>query len=212
MSRSQSLLETRRIPILAPKRVDRIRMEHALAHVWTGDSLPFPGMSGRRFIRTSASSMMRKLSKTSTASKSTTRTVSCASIPETTVRDTQISRLHCDKPHGQDVAQSKSHGFDATQVTIRSYDGADSLEEEALTEVKKERASSTNSKSSQNEMSCNGSGNSSTFATQGTDTLEGRSHMKSNLGKLRKLLKPFSVEGIKGRFIGRNATNVAVEL
>ena len=57
-----------RVLILAPKRADRIRMESSLADVWTRDLLPYPGMSsnrGEHLIRSSASSMMRKLSRAS---------------------------------------------------------------------------------------------------------------------------------------------------
>lgn len=65
LSRSQSLLSTHKTTILAPKRSERIRLEHCLEDVWTRDKLPFPGMSGSRsghIIRTSAGSLVRKLS------------------------------------------------------------------------------------------------------------------------------------------------------
>lgn len=81
--RSQSLLSTNRVLVLAPKRVERLRMEYALTDVWTRDVLPFPGMSpnrGEHLIRTSASSMMRKLSRASIASSFTKRSTSNASF------------------------------------------------------------------------------------------------------------------------------------
>lgn len=83
ISRSQSLLSTNRVLVLAPKRVERLRMEYALTDVWTRDMLPFPGMSpnrGEHLIRTSASSMMRKLSRASITSSFTKRSTSNASF------------------------------------------------------------------------------------------------------------------------------------
>lgn len=79
LSRSQSLLSTHRIPVLAPKRAERQRIETAMSDVWTRDRLPFPGMTGNRgsyLIQRSASSVMRKISKASMATTSTKRTVS----------------------------------------------------------------------------------------------------------------------------------------
>ena len=78
-SRSQSLLSTHRIPILAPKRAERQRIETAMSDVWTRDRLPFPGMTGNRgsyLIQKSATSVMRKISKASMTTTSTKRTVS----------------------------------------------------------------------------------------------------------------------------------------
>ncbi|KAG9253616.1 uncharacterized protein F5Z01DRAFT_623577 [Emericellopsis atlantica] len=65
INRSQSLLTTNfRQVILAPPAAERIRLESILADVWTRDTLPFPGITGRarndHLIR--ATSMMRKLS------------------------------------------------------------------------------------------------------------------------------------------------------
>lgn len=208
MSRSKSLLETHKIPTLAPKRADRIRMEHALAHVWTRNHLPFPGMSGGLFTRTS---MMRKLSRTSTASKSTTRTVSCASIPEVSVKDMQSRRRQSDKTYGQGTAQNVSNGSDAILAIIRSYDGAESVEEETSHEIISVKKLSKSSKGSQSERSCNDSSNSTIVASQGSEDMEREWHKKGKLRKPKTLLKSFSVEGIKGWFSGWDATNVAVD-
>lgn len=91
INRSQSLLTTNRIPVLAPSRADRIRLETLLADVWTKEILPFPGMTGRarseRFVRASASSMMRKLSVASIASNFTRRSGSMASLHKTAEDD-----------------------------------------------------------------------------------------------------------------------------
>lgn len=86
INRSQSLLATKgRVPVLAPSRGDRARLEALLSDVWTREALPFPGMTVRarneHLIRTSAHSVMRKLSVTSITSTFTKRSASLASIP-----------------------------------------------------------------------------------------------------------------------------------
>ncbi|EGR50821.1 uncharacterized protein TRIREDRAFT_58058, partial [Trichoderma reesei QM6a] len=72
IKRSQSLLTTTtRIPVLAPPRGERARLEALLSDVWTREILPFPGMSMRsrseNLVRSSASTVMRKLSVASFA-------------------------------------------------------------------------------------------------------------------------------------------------
>ncbi|KAH8603061.1 hypothetical protein B0O99DRAFT_499004 [Bisporella sp. PMI_857] len=86
INRSQSLLSPKRIPVLAPLRGERIRLEALLADVWSRELLPFPGMVGRARgdVRTSASSIMRKLSVASIASNFTKRSSSMASIHKPT--------------------------------------------------------------------------------------------------------------------------------
>lgn len=79
LNRSQSLLSTHRIPVLAPKRAERQRIETAMSDVWTRDRLPFPGMTGNRgsyLLQRSATSVMRKISKASITTTSTKRTAS----------------------------------------------------------------------------------------------------------------------------------------
>lgn len=88
ISRTQSLLATKgRIPVLAPSRGDRARLEALLSDVWTREVLPFPGMTTRarneHLIRTSAQSMIRKLSVTSITSTFTKRSASFASVTRT---------------------------------------------------------------------------------------------------------------------------------
>ncbi|KAF4587717.1 Dbl homology domain-containing protein [Ophiocordyceps camponoti-floridani] len=73
INRSHSVLTTQtRMPVLAPSRSERARLEALLADVWTREILPFPGMTTRarseHLVRTSASTVMRKLSVTSIAS------------------------------------------------------------------------------------------------------------------------------------------------
>ena len=94
MSRSQSLLSTNRVLILAPKRADRIRMEYALTDVWTRNLLPYPGMSpnrGEHLIRTSANSVMRKLSRASLSTTFTKRSASNASLAD---EKSALSQFH----------------------------------------------------------------------------------------------------------------------
>ncbi|KAI1134562.1 Dbl homology domain-containing protein [Hypoxylon sp. FL0543] len=88
INRSQSLLTTNsRIPVLAPSRGDRARVEALLADVWSRKVLPFPGITSRsrseHLVRSSASSVMRKLSVASITSSFAKRSVSSTSIPKT---------------------------------------------------------------------------------------------------------------------------------
>ncbi|KAL6714071.1 hypothetical protein ACLMJK_008565 [Lecanora helva] len=65
LSRSTSLMSTNHIPILAPKRGDRQRLEQRMIHAWTKDRLPYPGMTGHHgghLLRRSTTSIMRKIS------------------------------------------------------------------------------------------------------------------------------------------------------
>ncbi|OLN82036.1 Phosphatidylinositol 3,4,5-trisphosphate-dependent Rac exchanger 1 protein [Colletotrichum chlorophyti] len=92
INRSQSLLITNpRIPIIAPHRGERARLEAMLADVWSRDVLPFPGMTGRsrseHLVRSSASTMMRKLSVASIASSFAKRSNSVASMSKLIAED-----------------------------------------------------------------------------------------------------------------------------
>ena len=83
LGRSQSHSTTNRISVLAPKRSDRARMEHQLAGVWTRELLPYPGMSshrGENMIRSSASSVIRKLSKANISGQFSKRSASISSV------------------------------------------------------------------------------------------------------------------------------------
>lgn len=83
--RSQSLLVGSRVITLAPIRADRQRMEHSLADVWTRDLLPYPGMSphrGEHLIRSSASMMMRKLSRAGKSNSLNKRSTSSTTVPD----------------------------------------------------------------------------------------------------------------------------------
>jgi hypothetical protein len=84
MNRSQSLLMTNRVPVLAPPRAERVRLENLLSDVWTREVLPFPGMTGRatseHLVRASASSMIRKLCVASIACNFKKRSASYVSL------------------------------------------------------------------------------------------------------------------------------------
>lgn len=93
ISRSQSLLTTNRAVVLAPRRVERLRMEYGLTDVWTKELLPYPGINtnrGEHIIRTSASSMMRKLSRASKTGSFKKRSPSCVSLADEKLTSTAI--------------------------------------------------------------------------------------------------------------------------
>ena len=82
VQRSASHLNASRVPTLAPRRQDRVHLEHVLGDVWSHDKLPLPGMGPRKpdgAIKASASSMMRKLSMASLTSNFSKRSASIAS-------------------------------------------------------------------------------------------------------------------------------------
>ncbi|KAI4176789.1 MAG: hypothetical protein LQ348_005943 [Seirophora lacunosa] len=86
IGRSKSVPTTGNVPILAPKKIERSRLESLLSDVWSRDRLPYPGMSSHRGdhpLRASASSMMRRLSRASIGSTFSKRSVSTASFAET---------------------------------------------------------------------------------------------------------------------------------
>jgi hypothetical protein len=97
VARSQSLMSANYVPILAPRRAERIRLEAILEDVWTKDVLPFPGMTNRRVenqIRASANSVMRKLSMASIASNFSRRSPSFSSMSNTRSDDSFGNRVH----------------------------------------------------------------------------------------------------------------------
>ena len=104
LGRSQSHLTTNRISILAPKRSDRARMEHQLAGVWTRELLPYPGMSshrGENMIRSSASSVIRKLSKANISGQFSKRSASISSVTSNSSCSAVSGRKVDDKPAGR---------------------------------------------------------------------------------------------------------------
>ncbi|KAK3984694.1 hypothetical protein QBC44DRAFT_345861 [Cladorrhinum sp. PSN332] len=98
INRSQSLLTTNaRVPVLAPSRGERARLEALLSDVWTRDILPFPGITARsrseHLVRSSASSVMRKLSVVGIASSFTKRSASLASLQQKSATEDEASRV-----------------------------------------------------------------------------------------------------------------------
>ncbi|KAK4168546.1 hypothetical protein QBC43DRAFT_102069 [Cladorrhinum sp. PSN259] len=97
INRSQSLLTTNaRVPVLAPSRGERARLEALLSDVWTRDILPFPGITARsrseHLVRSSASSVMRKLSVVSIASSFTKRSASLARLQQKGTAEDEVIR------------------------------------------------------------------------------------------------------------------------
>ncbi|GAB7355167.1 hypothetical protein MBLNU459_g5734t2 [Dothideomycetes sp. NU459] len=83
MPRSNSVMTPSHVPILAPLRNKRIKLELALADVWTKDVIPYPGMGSRRaehLIRDTANDLIRKLSMVSITSNFSKRSMSYASV------------------------------------------------------------------------------------------------------------------------------------
>ena len=103
INRSQSLFTTHRSVVMAPKRNERIRLEHDLADVWTRAELPYPGMASSRsshIIRASAGSMVRKLSLASMHSPFARRSASLTA--GATLRKSNGTLLDADaEPEGQ---------------------------------------------------------------------------------------------------------------
>ncbi|KAF5023930.1 hypothetical protein F66182_4010 [Fusarium sp. NRRL 66182] len=98
LNRSQSLLSTKaRLPVLAPPRSERARLEVLLADVWSQDVLPLPSMTSiarnEHMVRRSASTVMRKLSVASMSktSRSVTRRASEDPSIECHARQTSMS-------------------------------------------------------------------------------------------------------------------------
>lgn len=112
---------TNRIPVLAPPRAERIRLETLLADVWTREILPYPGMTSRarseHLVRTSASSMIRKLSVASIASNFTKRSGSVASFQMT---------FEDDESGGHDVHRSTPSRAECHSDPISTLDLDDS--------------------------------------------------------------------------------------
>lgn len=125
ISRSQSLLSTNNMVILAPKRADRYRMESALTNVWTRDLLPYPGMSpnfGEHLIRTSANSVMRKLSRASITSSFTKRAPSHTSLLDDKMALNQVNSEPIAEKETPDRSMSCLHRASNALPTVK--DGA----------------------------------------------------------------------------------------
>ena len=119
VGRSNSLLASNRVPILAPKRMERTRMEQQLADVWTRELLPYPGMGGQRgenMIRNSASSMLQRLRGASLSSTFSKRSPSISSL-------TDSRSEHLQEPISQIGGQSPNkwprlHGSKSLEIGL----------------------------------------------------------------------------------------------
>lgn len=131
INRSQSLLTTNRIPVLAPPRADRMRLEALLVDLWTREILPYPGMTGRarsehHLVRASASSMMRKLSVASIASNFTKRSGSIASLHKTAdddfINENDVPRVYSparvDQKSSEVIVQSEADDSLKSRLSI----------------------------------------------------------------------------------------------
>ncbi|KAI5254041.1 hypothetical protein E4T42_02522 [Aureobasidium subglaciale] len=81
--RSKSLPTSSGVPILAPMRAERIKVEAIMFDVWTKDSIPYPGMGSRRtenIFKDTANDLLRKLSMASIASNFSRRSMSYTSV------------------------------------------------------------------------------------------------------------------------------------
>ncbi|KAI4803463.1 hypothetical protein E4T45_11094, partial [Aureobasidium sp. EXF-8846] len=105
--RSKSLPTTSGVPILAPMRAERIKVEAAMFDVWTKDSIPYPGMGSRRpenIFKDTANDLLRKLSMASIASNFSRRSMSYTSVqqghqaPEKLVKTKPVPRTDTVKP------------------------------------------------------------------------------------------------------------------
>ncbi|KAF2150768.1 hypothetical protein K461DRAFT_323144 [Myriangium duriaei CBS 260.36] len=88
--RSQSVLTPSHIPVLAPRRSDRIHLEALLVDVWTKDALPFPGLGSKKgeySVRASANHVIRKLSIASITSNFSKRSMSFSNTSQPPLDD-----------------------------------------------------------------------------------------------------------------------------
>ncbi|PHH67270.1 hypothetical protein CDD81_3039 [Ophiocordyceps australis] len=121
LNRSQSmLLNNARMSVLAPARSERAKLEALLADVWSREVLPFPGMTTRarseHLVRTSASTVMRKLSVASITSSFSRRSGS-TSHKSKSVQDCQkgiVSKRRAWKSLSEDASTDCSNNMEAT--------------------------------------------------------------------------------------------------
>ena len=188
--RSNSLQSACRIPILAPDRAERARLEHALEVIWTKDLLPFPGMFTRRgssFIRASKHTVIRKLSRASSTTQSSKRSISGRSLEDPFI-ETATPRVR-----RQTISASTNVAQD-TACQNSAWDSLPSLSEEAGKEnssVYGARKISFRTKKDR--------GTSDT-AHAAEDGHSQDAEEANRLSKPKMLLKAFSADGIKNWF------------
>ena len=193
-NRSHSLLSTNRIPVFAPDRADRVRLEQALESVWTKDMLPFPGMTTNRggaFIRASKNSVMRKLSKASTASQSSKRSVSYANTIDPFVDDEGYGDQDIAQPIVEEAIQSTIEKPATVRSKLECYQGDRSCSD--IEDQDGFASQTTTTKATRSR------GNSdATIVAYENDVKD--TERASKLRKPKTLLKAFSAEGIRTWF------------
>lgn len=201
MGRSQSLLSTNRIPILAPKRADRLRMECGLADVWTRDLLPFPGMSTNRnehLIRTSANTVMRKLSIASLTSNFTKRSTSLATLADNNLGHIEVQTANEEmRDFSQGLRSRQSMALLASLKPEGEALVASSYFEPASRTIFEKETTSIHKNgrtSNQQEIPL------MNFATNVKAHTDSAKTAKSKRSMPDMLLKAFSAEGIRGWF------------
>ena len=131
LGRSKSMMSTHQVPVLAPRRGDRQRIEQKMSEVWTKDRLPYPGMTGHRgahLIRTSANSVMRKLSMASTntttsfAGSMKQPTVTYGSVAESNPFTGHVAGLRANQTDGaSSLSSENAHSYPETLCTTFEY-------------------------------------------------------------------------------------------
>ncbi|KAL9098718.1 MAG: hypothetical protein Q9163_005672 [Psora crenata] len=193
LNRSQSLISHNHTPILAPDRADRVRLEHALEDVWTRDLLPFPGMATNRggaFIRASKNSVMRKLSKASTASQSSKRSLSYTSTIDPFVDDGRDEDRHSAQNSIEKAIKLQGEQPAVVRATFED-NLADPSDNVSNTQDDGSRKVSFKASRSRE--------NSDTTVVAMDDSVEDRAH-STKPKKSKTLLKAFSAEGIRTWF------------
>ena len=145
LSRSRSLMSTNHVPLLAPKRSDRHRIEQLVSDVWTKDRLPFPGMAGNmggHLIRTSASTVMRKISLASmTTSGGSLRRRGAQQVvtKEGDLQSSHVLRVLGNQTDGASSLRYESRDADPTRAvrSILEYQDANPYAKRTVTEEAK---------------------------------------------------------------------------
>jgi len=195
LSRSQSLLSTHRVPILAPDRAVRVRIEHGMASVWSRELLPFPGMTASRgghFIRARANSVMRVLSKASSTTTSSPRSVSYSSVFDSDSRPSTSG----DGPTDQSEIRESLQDEYGNSAAVRSKFGRCPQTHAGGRSFSVGRGQSRVSEFSNIERDRKNRGGSDAP----TIVTSGEANSASKNRKPKTLLKAFSAEGIRNLF------------
>ena len=205
LHRSRSLMSTNNIPVLAPRRGDRQRMEQKMFDVWTKDRLPFPGMTGHRgghLIRTSATSVMRKISIASTTNPANSirrRTVTSGSPMESKTEQTHFTGLHTHQTDGaSSPTPENAHSYPKTFSSTMEYQDPNPYSDSISSTPKRgidNEACSENVICGSRSRSYHISQALTVVASRDSKELE---HDGGKPSKPRLLFKAFSTESIRG--------------